>query len=141
MIVFDIPGKPYAKKRVKATARGGFARVYDPKENVSFERSLGMIALPHFQVPLEGPVRLSFVATVAPSKSWPKKKLAATVGQYHTQKPDLDNIEKAIKDGLNRIAWADDSQVAEVRKRKVWGLDEGTSIMIEQLSKADLENG
>ena len=38
----------------------------------------------------------------------------------HTQRPDLDNCLKSIKDGLNQVAWHDDSCVVEIHARKMW---------------------
>lgn len=35
-----------------------------------------------------------------------------------TTKPDLDNLEKNIKDALNGVAWHDDAQVCDVTKKK-----------------------
>lgn len=130
-ITFTIPGKPFAKQRPRATARGGFARVYTPSETVSFERQVAVIARDFFANPIAGPVRIVVIATFAPAKSWSKKKTAALLGQYHTQKPDGDNCLKAVKDSLNRIAWSDDSQVADARVVKVWGPTEVTSVTVE----------
>lgn len=46
------------------------------------------------------------------------KKLSE--GDWHTQRPDTDNIEKSVLDGLNGIAWADDSLACEIVARKKW---------------------
>ena len=129
-IAFTIHGKPFAKQR----PRHGKFTTYTPKETVSFEAHVGNVARPLFSEPLTGPVRVTIWATFKPAVSWSKKKAAAHLGQYHTQKPDLDNIEKAILDGLNRIAFADDSQVADVQKRKVWGADAKTVVTVEVLT-------
>lgn len=129
---FEIPGKPFAKQRPRATRQG---RIYTPKETVSFERTVGMIAAPLFPEPIKGPVKLTIWATFETPKSWSKKKTAAHLNRYHTQRPDLDNITKAIKDGLNRIAWADDSQVAAYGEfRKVWGPTARTVVTVEALT-------
>jgi Holliday junction resolvase RusA-like endonuclease len=134
-ITFIIPGKPFGKQRPRATARGGFARVYTPRETVSFERQVGAIAHPLFDHPITGPVRVAIIATFAPAASWSKKKAAAFVGQPHTQKPDADNIAKVVKDSLNRIAWVDDSQVAEMFVSKVWGQTNQTLVTIEPMGR------
>jgi Holliday junction resolvase RusA-like endonuclease len=73
-------------------------------------------------------------ATFEPAPSWSKKKTAEHLGRYHTQKPDLDNIEKSILDGLNGIAFKDDSQVADVSKRKVWGPVARVVVTVEALT-------
>jgi Holliday junction resolvase RusA-like endonuclease len=141
MITFTIPGKPFGKQRPRATGRGGFARMYTPKETVSFERVVGQIALPLFPAPITGPVRLTVFATFEPAASWSKKKRAQHLHRHHTQKPDTDNILKALKDGLNRIAWVDDSQVCEVVARKVWGLHAQTVVHVEALTLEDFAGG
>ena len=132
-VTFTIPGKPFAKQRPRATRMG---RVYTPAETVSFERTVGMIANPHFPQPIDGPVRLTVVATFAPPASWSKKKTAAMLHRPHTQRPDIDNCVKAVADGLNRIAWADDGQVAEIVAKKVWGSVEQTVVHIDALGAA-----
>ena len=131
IVTFTIPGKPFAKQRARATRQG---RMFTPAKTVQFERTVGQIAAAVAQEPFTGPVRLTVLATFEPAPSWPKKKRAAHMHRPHTQKPDLDNCIKAIKDGLNRIAWADDSQVSEVIARKVWGLRAQTVVHVEPLT-------
>jgi len=135
MVTFEIPGKPFAKQRPRATRQG---RVYTPKETVSFERQVAAIAAEYFGEPFTGPVKLSVLATFEPAKSWSKKKTQEHLGKAHTQRPDLDNIAKAIKDALNRIAWVDDSQVSEMVTRKVWGPHPKTVIAVEPLTWTDI---
>jgi Holliday junction resolvase RusA-like endonuclease len=129
-VAFDVPGKPFAKQRARATRQG---RVYTPKETVSFEWQLGQIAMLHFAAPFAGPVRLTIFAVFQPPASWSGSKTAATLGRPHTQRPDLDNIAKAAKDALNRIAWADDAQVAELVCRKSWGTHPNTALIVEEI--------
>ncbi len=130
-VTFTIPGKPFGKQRPRATARGGFARVYTPKETVSFERVVGQIAAPIFPEPISGPVKLTILAYFQPPASWSKRRKVEALGAHHLQKPDLDNCAKAIKDALNRIAWADDAQVAEMVMCKRWGDTARTVVQIE----------
>lgn len=131
MITFEIPGKPFAKQRPRFSRRNG--RAFTPKDTISFEQTVGTIAAQHFPQPLEGPIHVKIFATFEPAKSWSKKKTQDHLGRYHTQRPDLDNIEKAILDGLNRIAFADDSQVAWVEKRKIWGPSAKTVVTVEEI--------
>lgn len=125
-VSFTIPGKPFAWRR----ARSNGAMRFKDAASVAHAQTVGAIALPHFREPLEGPVRLRIVATFEIPRSWSKAKQAATLGQYHTQKPDGDNIEKQIKDALSRIAWRDDCQVADQRCVKRWGLHSETTVEI-----------
>lgn len=125
-----IPGKPFAKQRPRFTN----GRAYTPDATVSFERTVGQYAVAAGLPTLSGPVRLSIVAVFEPAQSWSKKRKAAAMWNPHTQKPDLDNIEKAILDGLNRIAYVDDSQVCMVDKRKMWGSEAQTIVEVTPLT-------
>jgi Holliday junction resolvase RusA-like endonuclease len=126
-----IPGKPFAKQRPRFSRAQG--RAYTPEATVSFERQVGIIAKQAIPAPLAGPVRVHIAATFIPAKSWSKKKTAEHLHRPHLQKPDLDNLAKAILDGLNRIAFADDAQVFEITARKVWGITEQTIITVESV--------
>lgn len=130
MTTFTIPGKPFAKQRPRSTRQG---RVYTPAETVSFERTVGQIAAMHFPAPIVGPVKVEMVAVFETPASWSKKAKAERMNAPHTQRPDLDNCQKAILDGLNRIAFADDGQVAQISARKVWGLTAQTIVTVEAL--------
>ena len=125
---FVIHGKPFAKQRPRMTRRG---ITYTPSETVSFENTVRAVAAEKFLEPLEGPVRVIIEAHFETPKSWPKAKTAALQGKPHIQRPDIDNIEKAILDGLNRIAFADDSQVCDMRTRKHWGIAGRTIVTVE----------
>ena len=126
---FTIFGKPYAKKRPRFSRKSG--RAFNPSENTVAENSLGAVAATHFPQPLTGPVRLEIIAVFGIPASWAKAKKAAMAYRHHTQKPDCDNIGKWVCDGLNRIAWADDCQVAEITVRKSWGPNDQTTIFVE----------
>jgi len=131
VVTFTVPGRPYAKKRPRFSRRIG--RAFDPAENAHAEAQIGTIALPHFAVPHDKPVRVEVRAVFACPASWSKKKRAAQVGGPHCQKPDGDNILKAVKDALNRIAWRDDGQVFDARVSKAWGDRDETVIVVEVL--------
>lgn len=51
-------------------------------------------------------------------KSWSKKKQAEMDGKPHQQKPDKDNLEKALLDAI----FDDDSRIWDGRVSKVWGI-------------------
>lgn len=131
-LAFHIPGRPFAKQRPRFSRATG--RAFTPSETVSFERQVGILAAQQCKAPFEGPVSLTIIAVFAPAASWSKKKRAEHMGKPHTQRPDIDNLQKAICDGLNRIAFKDDAQVCEVVCRKTWGAYEGTSVIVESTS-------
>lgn len=51
--------------------------------------------------------------------SWPKSKLASHNGMPHQQKPDLDNLIKALLDAV----FEDDSHIWEYQAKKLWAMD------------------
>lgn len=129
-VTFTIPGKPFAWRRARSN---GVVRFKD-KASVAHAETLQAIALPHFPAPLEGPLKLRVVATFEIPRSWSKRRQAEAEGAYHAQRPDQDNIQKQLKDALNRIAWTDDAQVADARCVKRWGRHAETVITIEALA-------
>jgi Holliday junction resolvase RusA-like endonuclease len=134
-ITLLIPGQPFAKQRPRFSRASG--RAYTPAATVSFERVVQQLAAVRIPAPLEGPVSVTIYATFAPPASWSKRKVEVTLHRPHVQRPDLDNIGKAILDGLNRIAWADDAQVADLHIRKVWGVTPQTVVIIRKIGATD----
>ena len=51
-------------------------------------------------------------------KSWSKKKRAAMEGSPHKQRPDCDNLFKALADAI----YSEDSHIHDIRITKVWGI-------------------
>lgn len=130
---FTVPGLPKGKARPRATFINGKARLYTPKTTVEFEGAVRKAAAPHFQTPIDGPVKLNIVAYFPMPKSWSKRRRAEMDGKHHTKKPDKDNVEKAICDGLNGTAWVDDCLVADGRTVKRWANFAGTFVRIEEI--------
>ena len=51
-------------------------------------------------------------------KSWSKKKKSANLGRPHKQRPDLDNLIKAVQD----ILMKEDSTIWKITAVKRWGV-------------------
>ena len=130
---FTVPGKPIAKGRPRMTTRGGHARAYTPAKTVAYEGLIAMAGQDAMdgREPIAGPVYLVVTATFEIPKSWPAKKRATA--QWHTSKPDGDNILKAVGDGLNGVAWSDDSQVVQARISKTYGATPGLHVIVEEI--------
>jgi Holliday junction resolvase RusA-like endonuclease len=123
-ITFVVPGQPEGKGRPRSTRKGGH---YTPPKTVIYENKI----MTCFQEavrengwePAEKPVSLVIYAfyPVAESKA-KKKKEAMLLHLIHpTKKPDIDNVAKAVLDGLNGVAWKDDKQVTDLMIRKRYG--------------------
>lgn len=64
---------------------------------------------------LTGELKIKFVLPMP--KSWPKWQHVEMAGRPHQQKPDIDNLVKAIMDA----GGLDDSHVWSLSATKVWG--------------------
>ena len=142
MITFNVPGEPVAKGRPRATTINGQASMYTPKKTANYENLVAlaaqqmMVSTEHRM--LEGPLGLSFTATFSIPKSWTKKRLLdhSIYPESVTKKPDIDNLLKALGDGMNGVVYADDSQIAGLTDCcKVYGAKPGVTVKIWELAK------
>lgn len=91
-VTFTIPGVPIPKERARITRNGRFT----PQRTREYEAKVRMCALTGGVRRIAGPVVLS---------------LALYLPDHRRR--DCENIQKAIQDALNGIAYEDDSQVHE----------------------------
>lgn len=74
----------------------------------------------------EDPDTLFVRAFFAMPKSWSKVKKEAMDGQRHRQKPDSDNIGKAVMDAL----FKDDSGISDVTVLKRWSTYPSLTVIV-----------
>lgn len=84
---------------------------------------------PLFMGPLE--MNLIFIMPIPLSGSGKKKNRE---DEYHFFRPDLDNLEKFIKDIGSKVIYHDDCQIALVTKKKIYGLEPRTEIIVRELT-------
>lgn len=72
--------------------------------------------------PLAEVLLLTFYIKVP--KSWSKKQKAAMLGKPHQQRPDIDNLSKAVMDALCE----DDSYIYALHAEKFWADEPGIDI-------------
>jgi Holliday junction resolvase RusA-like endonuclease len=113
VIKFVINARPQPKERSRSTKRGHH---YTPQRTVNFELTVAMEFRRQYpnHKPLTGPVGMSVDIQFKRPKTVKK-------GYWHTSPGDASNIVKAIEDGLNRVAYVDDRQVADSHVIKHWG--------------------
>lgn len=105
---FTIPGQPVGKER----ARKGPHGFYTPDRTKNYQTEAAWVAKRAGLSPREGPVALFIRAYVSAGKLHRE-------GDPVTKRPDCDNIQKIVMDGLTGVAYFDDAQVyfCEVTKR------------------------
>jgi len=129
-----IPGKPIAKKRPRFARRGKFVMTYNDQETEE-GRFLLEVKQQWKEKPIEGNItlRVAFIMPRPKSHYGTGKNSGApkpSAPTYHTQKPDLDNLVKFVKDCLNGVCWRDDSQVVSLIASKSWGPEGLTEISL-----------
>lgn len=125
ILSFAIFGEPKAKQADRTFRRGEFIGHYQPKivlnycDSVRCQVAQAMIDAGISVI--DGAIHLTAKFYFCKPKSRQRK---ATVGidLVKTTRPDLDNLEKAVLDGMKGILFRDDAQVWKVDKEK-WETD------------------
>lgn len=114
-VSFVLLEKPHPKGRPRFFARGKFVQVYTDAKTAAYEKLVAKAGIDAFgdRAPFAGPlhVNLSFVM--------PRPK-AASKRAFHVSRPDVDNLTKAVLDGLNEVAYLDDAQIVTMEVRKTY---------------------
>lgn len=99
ILEYVIPGPPQPKERPR---RGRLGRWYTPDATKRYERHVKGCAV---------------AAKMAHGECWPMGaayRVKMLVWFQDLRRRDLDNVVKAVLDGLNGVLWDDDSQVVEL---------------------------
>jgi Holliday junction resolvase RusA-like endonuclease len=117
MITFTVPAVPVAQPRQRHNRQG---HSYLPQDHPvwAFKAAVALAAQQAYQGPplteaLE--VKAVFVLPRPSRLCWKTKPMPR---QWHTGKPDADNLTKSLFDALNGVLWRDDSQVAQAMTLK-----------------------
>ena len=155
-LTFCIPGTPKGKGRPRATVRGGNVRLYTPAATANYENLVMLCATQAMlDAGITEPrgdaaavvISVRFAATKAIEKKnylagWAdgegfdphgRKARRARAGEIkavpaHTSRPDLDNIIKAVLDGVNGVALRDDASVNCIMATKGYGRTAGVQV-------------
>lgn len=134
-VLIKLEGKITPKARPRIYSRGGKTHGVTPQKTKDFEAYVELMTKARLKRPIDGAVAVDIMITKKPPKSWTKgKKRRAKIGKVlATAKPDLDNYAKAILDGMNGIAYLDDSYIIDLRVRKEYGKNPGALIKIKSV--------
>ena len=117
-VMFVVPGRPHGKRRPRVTMRGRKAIVYTPRESREYEQRVAWEAKAAGARPVDGPVGVRIICVTS-----------------RRNRPDLDNAAKSILDGLNGVAYADDSQVVELHVYAMTGEPERVEVEIASVEE------
>lgn len=122
----EVIGEPRGKGRPRFFRKGNGVGTYTDDKTAAYENLIRLAWQQQYgdQETATEPIIIYIDAEYTIPDSWPKrKKLLTILGRSHkTTKPDLDNIVKAVLDGLNHTtAWKDDAQVCRIIAGKYHG--------------------
>lgn len=123
-VEFVVPGKAMGKQRPRFARRGKFVSTYTPKKTLDYQNTVvkefNKVARGR---KLVGSIKAEICAIYEPPKSINKRKRQELLSGKipYTKKPDVDNLAKSILDGLNEIAYDDDSSIDEAHVTKMYG--------------------
>lgn len=134
--IFRVMGEPKGKGRPRFSRKTG--RAFTPKDTASYENLVRLAfceAYPDHK-PIEGAVGLTVMAYFPIPQSWSKKKkaLAAEEKVAKVTKPDLDNVVKAVSDGL-AVAWKDDAQIIRIQAYKEYSDTPRVDVIITEVEE------
>ena len=132
-IVFTIKGEPKGKGRPRFTKTG---HAYTPDSTRSYETLVKLGYLNSARgYKFTQPVRVTIRAYLKPPKGKSKKVVEDMISGHilPTKKPDADNIAKIVLDGLNKVAWEDDTQVVDMMVVKRYADDPLVAVTIEEI--------
>ena len=124
MIEFSVVGKIQPKQRPRFKRCGAFIQTYTPQPTLDYQK---MVADAYKQkygdMKLTGALKMEINAFFNVPKSYSKKKRNELYGRPDTaHNGDIDNVAKSILDGLNGVAYDDDTIVYDlhITKYYVW---------------------
>ena len=125
-VTIVIPGTPHGKGRPRFSART--RTTYTPSATRAYQETVGRMATIEMRGKdfLTGPLHMDMRAHFAVPPSWNKaKRNDALMGSVKpTGRPDVDNLIKAVADGLQGIVYQDDAAIVSVTCSKVYAAGE-----------------
>lgn len=116
MHLFTINGQPIPKARPRVVTRNGRSHTHTPGNTVAWEQTVGWSALAQGVRCMEGDL-----AVVLHFRRKGKRRA------------DLDNLVKAVTDGLNGIAYRDDTQIVALSATVVYNAKApGVDVVIKE---------
>lgn len=121
IVSFHVPGNPVAKQRPRISRR----RAYTPKKTLDYEAVVAQYAM----VAMAGCDMLTGDLSVS------------IISRRETKhRADIDNIEKAVLDGMEGVVYKNDSYVVETYNRLYRGVKPGgVDIIVKQLENEEYE--
>ena len=127
-IIYVIPGDPIPLQR----PRHHINRVYDAQKNQKLVIGINLRNQHGDRPLLQGPLLLNAIFYMPVAKTREKQK-PQLLGTPHYFKADLSNLLKMLEDCANKILYDDDSQIASIITKKVYGEPARTEFTLKRI--------
>ena len=124
---FNVIGKIQPKQRPRFVRRGAYIQTYTPEATLKYQKLVADSYLMEYGniKPLTGALIVEIGAFFNVPKSYSKKRRRELYGKPNVQhNGDIDNVAKSILDGLNGVAWDDDTIVYDLHITKWYVLND-----------------
>ena len=134
-ITFTVPGQPRGKGRPRFARRGNSVATYTDDQTAAYENLVALAYKAAGGKMLEGAVSMAVLMYHAMPKSRSKAdKARMQEGEIRpTTRPDADNCLKAVLDGLNGIAFADDKQVVDMAVHRWYDVEPRVVVHLQEV--------
>ena len=133
---FEIPGEAVPKGRPRMTKSG---HAYTPRQTRDYEAWVRLCwrhaGQPMSLQPLQ--IRLEFYLPIPKSFSKKQREAALAGVLLPAKKPDIDNLVKAVLDGLNGLAYRDDQQIVALEAAKGYGAAPLVQVTLQEVGQDD----
>ena len=133
-VVFVVKGEPKGKGRPRLNRYSG--SIYTPEETKRYEALVAMSYRNSARgYKFTSPVKVTVKAFHKPPKGKSKKVVEEMLNGtiLPTKKPDADNVAKIVLDGLNHVAWDDDTQVVDMMVTKRYSEEPMVAVIVEAI--------
>ena len=138
-MIFTIPGDPVPQGRprffMRKSRRGDYISSCDPVKSTNFKGKVALFAKRAGVCLSLEPIKMTLDFYLPRPKALFRKK-DPEGAVICPKRPDMDNLVKAVLDGLNGVAYKDDGQVVDLVAKKYYhGKDgaPGAIVTIEEL--------
>lgn len=127
-VIFHVFGNPVPQGRGRIIKRGNFHSIKDPEKSKDWKLLVAAMAQRYALDPiLKGPLYVDL--TFGFTKPASERKGAI----YRAKKPDIDNLVKAVLDGLDGVLYQGDQQIVRLSACKVYTDKPGVMITVMEV--------
>ena len=137
MIHFKIEGRPQPQGRPRAVRMGAGVRMYDPPKSKAYKQMVAAKVRSYMKIngiqTITAPIAVHLNFYFTPPKSYSKKRIQAIESkeELFTKHLDLDNLVKAVTDGMNGVMYKDDSQIIGLTAGKHYGKKDYVDVKVQ----------